>query len=70
MFQLSANDVIISQKGSNGKEKSISLGGTIILLALFAQDLMFGQRWGVGEVVGLWVILYSIVRKLHKRKPK
>ena len=41
-FKLSVNDVIVSQKGSNGNEIRISLGGIIILLAPFAQNLIFG----------------------------
>ena len=41
-FKLSVSDVIVSQKGSNGNEIRISLGGTIILLAPFAQNLIFG----------------------------
>ena len=39
VLKLSVSDVIVSRKGSN------SLGGTIILLALFVQKYIFGQRY-------------------------
>ena len=42
-IKLSANDIIVSQKSSSGEESNICLGSTIILLALFAQKLIFGQ---------------------------
>ena len=40
MFQLSADDAIVSQKGSIENESSISLGDTIILLALFSTRIL------------------------------
>ena len=44
MFKLTANEVIVKQKGSNG-----DWGRTIILLTLFAQKLIFGQRYRTGR---------------------
>ena len=67
IFQLSNSDVIVSQKGSNG-EGSISLGRTIILLALFTQNLMFGQRYILSRSSD--PASHSSVRKGHKRKPE
>ena len=40
-------------------ESSISLGGTTILLALFAQKLDGGRN-------SVWSLIYSIVRNRHK----
>ena len=46
VLKLSANDIILSQKGSNGEGKNISLGWAIILLTLFVKRYIFGQRYG------------------------
>ena len=43
--KLSVYDVMVSQKVLMEKESNIFLGGTIILLILFAQNLIFEQRY-------------------------
>ena len=45
VLKLSITDVIVSQKGSNGDGKLHFFGRDYILLALFAQKHIFGQRY-------------------------
>ena len=44
-FKLFVSGVIVSQKVSNGDGKLQFFGGTIILLAFFVHEYIFGQRY-------------------------
>ena len=59
---LSIYDVIVSQKHTMDNESSISLGGTTILLALFAQKLFMGKHIlsGSFHTVGHIIVLSGL----------
>ena len=45
VFKLSISDIIVSQKGSKGDGKLHFFGRDYVLLTLFAQKYILGQRY-------------------------